>query len=299
MKKSLLCFLFLFLFILTGCSKSEPSAQPQTPAPEEADAQLPVATAAGSDSPAGACDNIFYPLALNNQWVYRFDMYEMDYSESTLDAVASETAMTVSAVSADSAELALLDYNSGLVTQSTVRCQDQAILDFPMTELKMVFVDLAGSLEIEYVSGLFMPSEQQLIDSDWNMSWETQYAASGTLNGSYEGESLSASLSHSPIKMKWQVLSTGETLEVKAGTFSDLVKVNREISFEIPSLKATFQGNPLDISTKLTLNTDLWYAPHIGLVKQAVNSAQVKVLGIDFPISAWGYIELVSYQVGQ
>jgi len=292
-------FLILFLgFILSGCSKSEPSAQQEAPT-LESDAQVPPATSEQPGSPPSACDNIFYPLALDNQWVYRFDMYEMDYSESTLDAVASETAMTVSAVSADSAELALLDYNSGLVTQSTVRCQDQAILDFPMTELKMVFVDLAGSLEIEYVSGLFMPSEQQLIDSDWNMSWETQYAASGTLNGSYEGESLSASLSHSPIKMKWQVLSTGETLEVKAGTFSDLVKVNREISFEIPSLKATFQGNPLDISTKLTLNTDLWYAPHIGLVKQAVNSAQVKVLGIDFPISAWGYIELVSYQVGQ
>jgi len=298
MKKSSLCIAMLFLFILSGCAKSEPSAPPEPPAPSP-DEQLAAATSEGSISPADACNNIFYPLALNNQWVYRFDVYEMDYSQSTLDSVASETAMTVSAVSADSAELALLDYDSGLVTQSTVRCQDQAILDFPMTELKMVFVDLAGSLETEYISGLFMPSEKQLAESDWNMSWETQYAASGTINGSYEGETLTASLSRSPIKMKWQVLSTGETLEVKAGTFSDLVKINREISFEIPSLKATFQGNPLDIATTLTLNTDLWYAPRIGLIKQAVNSAQVKVLGIDFPISAWGYIELVSYQVGQ
>ena len=55
----------------------------------------------------------------------------MNNDENAQDAGASDLALTVSEVSDSSAVLAALDYDTGMVTQSTVQCQDTAILNFP------------------------------------------------------------------------------------------------------------------------------------------------------------------------
>jgi predicted small lipoprotein YifL len=275
--------------LLAACGASAPTAEPpqDQPAPAVEEEQAPAAETA-----AGPCDNIFYPMTVDNQWVYD---YGMEDTNGTMEE--SSMALTVSQSEGSSAVLAALSYDTGIVTESAVQCSDQAILNFPMTELKMVLGDLAGSIDLQYQSGTFMPSEQEFAANNWSMEWETDYVASGSLQASYEGEELSAVLDASPVKMKWKVAATGESLQVPAGDFSDLVKMERQISFDVSNLQTNIQGNDVNISTTLTVDTELWYAPHIGLVKQDVNGISIKLYGISFPVEAYGYIQLSSYTI--
>ena len=275
--------------LLAACGAPAPAVEPpqDQPAPAADEEQAPAAEAA-----AGPCDNIFYPMTVDNQWVYE---YGMEDTNGTLQE--SSMALTVSQSEGSSAVLAALSYDTGIVTESAVQCSDQAILNFPMTELKMVLGDLAGNIDLQYQSGTFMPSEQEFAASNWSMEWETDYVASGSLQAFYEGEELSAVLDASPVKMKWKVAATGESLQVPAGDFKDLVKMERQISFDVSNLQTNIQGNDVNISTTLTVETELWYAPHIGLVKQNVNGISIKLYGISFPVEAYGYIQLSSYTI--
>jgi hypothetical protein len=286
-RQSLLTFFVLFsLILVVSCSKTAPLEQDQPIATEE-----PIPTPGPVQNP---CENIFYPLNLNNQWIYRFDIYKMNYDQKSIDADASDLALTVSEVTNSSAMVSVLDFGTGIITESSVDCQDQAIINFPMLELKMVFGELTGDLNLEYKSGVFMPSGKDLEASNWNMEWETEYIADGVLESTYEGEPLTATLSSSPVKMKWQVAGTNDSLEVSGGKFDNLVKINREISFDISNLHTNLDGNEVNLATTLSINTDMWYAPQIGLIKQEISSASIKIFGIDFPIDTWGYIELTS-----
>ena len=282
--------ILLIALMAMGCAKSNADSSIQT-SDNNNDSEVSVETT------GGPCDNIFYPLGLNNQWIYHLDAYMDNYEDQTMESSGSDLSLTVSEVNDSSIVLAALDQSTGVVTQSTIQCQDQSIVNFPLTELNMIFGDLAGEINIEYVSGTFMPSKQAFEDSDWSLSWETEYKASGTVEANYDGESLSAVLENSPVTMRWQVTGTGETIDTAAGTFTDLVKINREISFDITSLKTYIEGNQIDIKTTLTMDTDMYYAPNIGLVKQNVNSAAIKLYGINFPVDAWGYVELSSYTI--
>jgi hypothetical protein len=267
-----------------GCLKNKPAEQ--TPVENNTE------TVITAEPTPQACSNIFYPLVLDNQWIYQFT-----YQDPSAGSDASDLGMTVSEASESSAVLAVLDYDTGIVTQSTAKCQNGAIINFPLTELNMVFGDLAGDLALQYVSGLFMPSEQDFLTGEWQNKWETEFTASGEMSGSFEGDSLTAKLSSSPVKMEWQVASTGESLQVLAGSFTDVVKINREISIDVTSLKGNFEGNAVDIATTLVINSDMWYAPHVGLIKQELKSASVKLFGINFPIETAGIVELKSYKV--
>ena len=280
---------FLAVALLSACGSPAAAAEPsQAQSAPAADADQ----APASETAAGPCDNIFYPMTLDNQWVYDYGM-----EDTGGNIQAASMALTVSQSEGSSAVLAALSYDTGLVTESAVQCSDQAILNFPITELKMVLGELAGNIDLQYQSGTFMPSEQNFITSNWSMQWETDYTASGSLQASYEGEELSAVLDASPVKMKWKVVGTGESLQVPAGDFNDLVKMERQISFDVSNLQTNIQGNDVNISTTLTVDTELWYAPHIGLVKQNVNGISIKLYGISFPVEAYGYMQLSSYTV--
>ena len=280
---------FLAVALLSACGSPAAAAEPsQAQSAPAADADQ----APASETAAGPCDNIFYPMTLDNQWVYDYGM-----EDTGGNIQAASMALTVSQSEGSSAVLAALSYDTGLVTESAVQCSDQAILNFPITELKMVLGELAGNIDLQYQSGTFMPSEQDFITSNWSMQWETDYTASGSLQASYEGEELSAVLDASPVKMKWKVVGTGESLQVPAGDFNDLVKMERQISFDVSNLQTNIQGNDVNISTTLTVDTELWYAPHIGLVKQNVNGISIKLYGISFPVEAYGYMQLSSYTV--
>lgn len=246
-----------------------------------------------TEIPVNDCDNIFYPMAADNQWNYQFKVND----EQTAGSHESALSLTVTESFASSAVLAIKSYNSENVSESTVKCQNQAILDFPITELKMVLGELANDIDLEYESGIYMPSEQEFIANNWSMEWETNFTANGNLKTYYEGEELTAVLDDSPVKMMWKVIGTGESLQVPAGNFEDLVKMECEISFDIKNLQTNIQGNNINIATTLTLNAELWYAPHIGLIKENVKETSIKLYGINFPIDASGLIELTSYTI--
>lgn len=275
----------LVFTLLAGCSTTATADQTQ---PVETQAVMPTAETLLND-----CDNIFYPMTTHNQWIYRFGLDD----EQAAGSQESALALTVSENSGSSAVLAALSYNSGSVTESAVECQDQAILNFPITELKMVLGEMASDIDLEYQSGTYMPSEQEFIKNNWDMEWETNYTANGNLQAYYEGEELSAVLSSSPVKMKWQISGTGQSVQVAAGSFDNVVNMDREISFDITNLQTSIQGNDVNIATTLTVNTELWYAPHIGLIKQDVTGMSIKLYGINFPIEAAGHIELTSYTI--
>ncbi len=166
-------------------------------------------TAPITEAVVNQCDNIFYPLALDNQWIYRISIDQISADENP------DLALTVSENSGSSAEIAALDYSSGIVTQSAVACQDGEIINFPVTELNMILGMLSGELNLEFTSGRFMPSEKEFEDNNWSMKWETEYIANGNLQGTYEGETLTALLSQSPVKMTWMVVGTGETMQLR------------------------------------------------------------------------------------
>jgi len=285
MKKPFIAMLIFSVLIgFSACSKSEfaEAANEEIPAEETA----PITEAA-----ANACDNPFYPLSLNNQWIYRLAIDQVDTDEK------ADLALTVSESTDSLVVLAALDYDTGIVTQSTVQCNDGEIVNFPVTELNMILGLLSGELNLEYQSGRFMPALQEFENSNWDLAWETEYTANGDLQSTYEGETLTALLSDSLVKMDWKVAGTGETLEVAAGKFENLVKINRVISMDVSSLQANIEGSQVNVATTLTIDTNLWYAPRVGLIKQEIESASVKFYGINFPVEVSGSIELSEYTV--
>ena len=237
------------------------------------------------------CDNTFYPLAAKNSWSYRLN-FDQIASDGNPDLV-----MTVSESSPDSALISISDYTISQVTQSTATCRQGAVVDFPVTELNLVLGMFSGDLDMKYESGIFMPSLQEFEANDWALEWETVYRANGNLQGSYEGDTITAELIDSPVKMRWKIIGTDETLEVPAGKFENLVKVDRVISFDVSRLQTTIEGSEVNISTTLIVDTVLWYAPHVGLVNEDIESASVKFYGIGIPVEIDGSLELLEYSV--
>jgi hypothetical protein len=237
----------------------------------------------------GPCNNIFYPLALDNQWIYQIQI-EGEGEQPEI----SELGLTVSEVNESSAVLAALDYDTGIVTQSTAECEDGSILNFPMTQMNLVFGVAAVDMQLQYNSGVFMPSHTDFEAENWTNTWETDFTASGVISGTYDDEIVTIDLSESPVKMSWQVIEKDVTIQVPAGSFDNVVLIKRKLTFEVTSFKTTIEGEEIDISTTLILNSNMWYLPYVGLLKQEIDSATINLYGINFPVESIGKIELKS-----
>lgn len=267
----------------------------QSPFSTESDFNLAKPAPIASDP--HACENIFYPLAVNNQWNYILGLENQEFEGRELDQQSSALSLTIKEVAESSAILSIVNSASGIEMLSPVQCRDGAIIDFPLTELNMLTGMLSGNLDLQYVSGTFMPSREDFEGHDWKMEWETEYSANGSLEGMYEGETLTAELSSSPLRMQWKVISTSQSLEVPAGKFDNLVRINRKTSIDVSYLRTNIEDSEVNLSTTLTLDTDLWYAPDLGLVKQQINSVYLKFYGINFPVDIKGAIELQSFTI--
>ncbi len=99
------------------------------------------------------------------------------------------------------------------------------------------------------------------------------------------------------MNMNWSVVSKNEFIQTPAGDFSDVVKIHREIDIDVKSLDVTIEGNAINISTTITIQMDMYFAPGIGLVQEEITSAKIKLYGIDFPIEANGKMVLNSYSI--
>ena len=243
------------------------------------------------------CDNIFYPLGMDNQWTYKLDAQIGDYIGHEKQDFTTEATLAVAEINETDILLNQLDNEKEIINQSHVQYDDQAIVMFPLIEMNMIIGDMANSLDFEHVSGEFMPSEKDFTDNDWSLKWETEYEVSGILEANYEGKSFKAVFSESPVKMSWEVINTDNSLEVSAGSFDNLVKINREIKVDVTSLNAEIKGKQVNVGTTLIIDSDLYYAAEIGLIKETINKASIKVFGIKLPIEVQGSIDLASYSL--
>jgi len=286
MKNKTSISLLLSVVVVFASSCEKPDAQPVPEDPDINGSNLEVIQPVAQDYP---CNNIFYPLALDNQWIYQIQI-EGEGGQPEI----TELGLTVSEVNESSAVLSALDYDTGIVTQSTAECEDGSILNFPITEMNLVFGEVAGDLRLQYNSGVFMPSYADFEVENWANTWETDFTASGVINGKYDDETVTINLSKSPVQMSWQVIGKDGTIQIPAGNFDDVMLIKRKVTFEVTSLKATVEGQEIDISTTLVLNSNMWYLPYVGLLKQELDSATINLYGIDFPIESIGKIELKS-----
>jgi len=286
MKNKISISILLLILVISGSSCGKPEPQPTIEVSETNGSKLEATQPVLQQGP---CDNIFYPLALDNQWIYRLQIEGEDGQPEI-----SELGLTVSEVNQSNAILAALDYDTGIVTQSTAECKDGAILNFPMTEMNLVFGDVSGDLQLKYNSGVFMPSQTDFEMKNWTNTWETDFTASGVINGSFDNETVTIDLSDSSVKMSWQVTERDVAIQVPAGNFNDVVLIKRTLTFEVSSLKTILEGEVIDISTTLILTSNMWYSPFTGLLKQEIDSATIRLYGINFPIGSIGKIELKS-----
>ena len=286
MKNKIRIRILLSVVVVLASSCGKPDAQP---APEDSDINNNDSEVTPPVIQNDPCNNIFYPLALDNQWIYQIQIEGEDGQPEV-----AELGLKVSEVNESSAVLTALDYGTGIVTHSTAECEDGSILNFPMTEMNLVFGEVPGDMQLKYNSGVFMPSYTDFEAENWTNTWETDFTASAVINGIYDGETVTIDLSESPVNMSWQVIEKDGTIQVPAGNFDDVVLIKREVTFEVTSLKATIHGEVIDISTTLILNSNMWYSPYTGLLKQELDSATINLYGINFPIETTGIIELKS-----
>ena len=305
-KKSLL-FVTAFLVVAglacqtlmptAGVEPSEPAQVPPTEAPTPTTAAGDSAGEGGESTPpppadGGPCANPLYPLELDNQWVYRV---------LTEDG-PQQVGLTVSEVGESQATLNALYVEAGITTDTTVECDQGAILNFPVMMLGLLFGNVIGSLELEHASGVFIPRYQEFTDHNWDLTWEGDYVASGVLQADIDGEIVTARLENSPVHMNWQTAGAGdavfEAVEVPAGAFPQAIKVTRETTLDA-TLEFKESGVTQTVAGTLVPNNSLWFEPNVGLVKQQVDEASVKFFGISYPVVVDATIELLEFRPGE
>ncbi len=275
-------------------SNSVPSTEstllPETaPPPDQllGDGLVPPPSADG-----GACANTFYPMIPGYQWIY----------EVTAEGETNQISLTVTEVNGNQATLHALYLKSGVTSETIVDCDDGAILSFPVVMLGFLFGDVDGDLTMVHQSGVFAPNYQTLSDQNWDAEWAGEYLASGTLAAQIEGQPATGTLEESPLHMQWNTLGAGqaifETVSVKAGNYPQAIKLERQIDFDFTA-EVTENGTPMSLKAAITLQNNLWFEPNIGLLKQEIDQASVKLYGVNFPIEMTGTMELVEFRISE
>lgn len=288
-RKTFLVLLFAALLLIApACGNQDAQEAPAAAVEEDAAPAAPAEEAAPA-APSGPCANALFPLSDGNEWVYEVDSFDENGNPTT-----TEYAWSVSGISGDTVTLGTLFYDSGTVISADVKCVDGAVENFPLTVSNIVIGDMAGAIEYSYVSGKYLPSLEELVAGNWQNSWQTVVNSSGTITADYEGESMTIVLEDSPITMDWQVLEKDVSVSVPAGDFSNAVRVNQKLKYEINSLTVASGDMPINISTTMTFDSDYWFVPNLGLVQTQVNAADIELFGSSFPVDMTGATRLVS-----
>ena len=286
--KSRLAIIFPVVVILlitlacgVGSKTSSNSAEPSNTA-------TPRPTPTQTLAPSGPCVNVFYPFVPGYQWIYKSD----DGDDATDDAY--KVGLTVSNMEGTQAQIDALDLSTGIITHTTVECQDGAIKNYPLLTVGTLFGNvLIGEINVEYVSGVFMPAERDLAAANWITTWTGDYKANGTFTVTEDGEITTVALNDSPIQMEWSLVGQ-EPITVEAGTFADAYKVTRKATVDV-----NIEAEGVNIQAKLIVNTNQWYAAGIGLLKSEVDSASMGYMGFTFPAQIKSRVELVEFRAGQ
>lgn len=302
--------IIMILFILVGCSlpfsKSSitPNSVPTLPVITEsisnATEVVPnidvLATDIVKDSSDNPCYNVFYPLAPGNQWVYKLKNEESAVVTPEPGDSTGQIGVTVASVEGNQAKLDALEVSSGVITQTTVECDNGSIMNFPMLTMSLIFGDQAsGAAEVEYKQGVFVPSEIELAENDWVDSWSGDYILKANFVAQDDEDQITFTISDSPMKLVWQTQGIHEAIEVPAGNYPNAIRVERDTEMNI-SMSLASTGENLKIDGILKFSTILWYEPYVGLLKEEIHSANVSYRGMTFPVVVSGGLELLEFR---
>ncbi len=278
-------------------SPEESSSQPEQSAPADHESEEVEQTAIGDGlvpppESNGVCDNIFYPLVPGNQWVY----------EVTSEGETNQIGLTVTEIVENQAKLNALYLETGITTEITADCLDGAIINYPILLLGFLFGDVDGEMTLQHKEGVFMPNYETFVSHNWDYNWISKYSSSGEVEAVVDGDLVTGILEESPLDLAWNTLGAGEAIfegvTVKAGEFPQAIKLDREAKFNFTA-QVVEEGQSVSLSAVLILHTNIWYEPNMGMVKQEVERADVKLFGVSFPITMEGVVELVEFRTGE
>jgi hypothetical protein len=282
-KKNLLLLITLLILFTLACSLFNPELVGEK---EEAPTEIAAESApVAEEAPVthdGVCNNILYPLLPTQQMVYK----------STSPEGEMQMGMTVAKVEGNFATIDMLDMSTGIVTQSTVECEEGIIKHFPSMTMGTILGDmLNGTMTMDYLSGYIAPTEETLVANNWDMAWTSEYVMNGEITMEDEGETMTVTIDNSPVKMDWKVVGTDESITVGAGTYTNAIKVSREMVVD-----ASIDMGVMKLDSSLSINSNHWFAPYVGMVKMEFDEISISTQGMTFPVTLSETMELIEFR---
>lgn len=205
--------------------------------------------------------------------------------------------MTVLSVNGSTGTVDVFNQSRGASGQGVIQCDGDIILNFPTVSAEMLLGNaLDGSMQADYVSGVLAPNETAFKNTNWALSWSSQYLVSGSGSVVYQGNNFNLVLDPSSIVMTCQTLASGEaafeTVAVPAGIFNALKVVC------IGQGQGTGTVNGGSITGWISAQSTQWFVPYLGMVKMQSDYANIDVFGITIPIGSSGLsgrVELKSF----
>jgi len=260
----------VFLLVMNACNPTAlpDPARPPTPTAALAPANPPTATipatatntptptltATATSVPNGPCDNPLVPLGQGNRWVYRV-------TSSNGEASFSLTSQGLQPGGNTSVLVAFSDQNHNLTITEPVKCQDGAIVDFPLFVLNMLFSpNLDKYIPAAYVSGIYAPNYQSLIQNNWVLNWQERYLTKEAVNlkdpRGLAGLSIPA---NTQMDVSYVLNNLHEPVVSPAGNFPQALKITQFLSL-------------LVVGGLLYIGIGEWYEPYTGLVRAQINA---------------------------
>jgi hypothetical protein len=295
--KRLLIPATMLIVVTLACGVQAPPPTDISPVSESPTAAIPTVipftvgpspTPTATPYPSDPCVNPLYPLVKGSRWIYQVSNKE--------SAEPSKVGITVEMVEENKATVNALNMATGVITQTIAECDGTAIKNFPSMTMSLILSGyLDGEINLEYVSGLFSPSNQDFLAKAWALTWEGDYIARGDIEVEDEEDQVTVIIRDSPVHLSWNSGEAGapvyETLTVPAGTFDNALKVTREMDLDVTLVTdlGSFNGT-------LKINSIHWFQPSTGLLKEKIESGDLTYMGMTFPITLSGQVELVEFK---
>ncbi len=278
---------FMILFVsISACSpgqlfsstltKTSTSTLTTTITPTKTATPTNTPTLTATPVPNGPCDNPLIPLGTGNQWVYRV----------TTPIGESRFSLTSLGIQQGANIVALVEYSdqkNNLTVRYPIICQDEAIVNYPLFVVNMLFSDyLDKYISTSHESGDYAPSYQSLIQNNWALNWQAGYL---TEDGVYLrnpwGQADLYIPANTQIEVSFILNGLREAVTSPAGNFPQALKITQFLS-----LPVTGSGLYIGISQ--------WYEPYIGLVRAQINAVLMGRLKL--PVEST--LELVEFTPG-
>ncbi len=279
------------LLILNG-TPNYPTASNNNPAQIPPATSTPLSAAVWTYTPipsapvplAQPCRNILYPMAAGGQWLYQ------------ANTLGRTDILNMSVLSVNNSQgiVQVNDQTTGSTKQVQVQCDGDIIRSFPFMSADAIFGSfINSSVTASYISGVLAPNEAAFLNSNWALTWTSQYLVSGTTTINRNGRQFNVTMNNSPITLTCQTLAAGdaafETVTVAAGTFRAL----KVVCTEQGQVTAIVNGVP--VSGLVEGRSNQWFALNTGLVKMQVESATVRIFGVSFSLLTDNSLELKSF----